>query len=57
MPQSAVAPNRKPGAAKPARQVLRDRQSERDHRELDIDKVGVRNLRFPIQVRDRAHAV
>jgi len=36
---------------------LRDRQSERDHRQLRIDKVGVRNLRFPIQVRDRAHAV
>jgi GTP cyclohydrolase I len=36
---------------------LRDRQSERDHRQLAIDKVGVRNLRFPIQVRDKAHAV
>lgn len=36
---------------------LRDRQSERDHRQLRIDKVGVRNLRFPIQVRDKAHAV
>ena len=36
---------------------LRDRQSERDHRELRIDKVGVRGLRFPIQVRDKAHAL
>ena len=36
---------------------LRDRQSEPDHRQLRIDKVGVRNLRFPIQVRDKAHAV
>jgi GTP cyclohydrolase I len=36
---------------------LHDKQSERDHRELRIDKVGVRNLRFPIQVRDKAHAV
>src|SRR6185295_737788 len=35
-------------------QVLHDKQSERDHRELPIDKVGVRGLRFPIQVRDKA---
>ncbi len=36
---------------------LHDKQSERDHRELRIDKVGVRGLRYPIQVRDKAHAV
>jgi GTP cyclohydrolase IB len=36
---------------------LHDKQSEPDHRELRIDKVGVRGLRFPIQVRDKAHAV
>jgi len=36
---------------------LHDKQSERDYRELGIDKVGVRGLRFPIQVRDKAHAV
>ena len=36
---------------------LHDKQSERDNRELRIDKVGVRNLRFPIQVRDKAHSV
>ncbi|HZI33576.1 MAG TPA: GTP cyclohydrolase, FolE2/MptA family, partial [Candidatus Binatia bacterium] len=36
---------------------LDDKQSERDHRELRIDKVGVRGLRFPIQVRDRVHRV
>jgi GTP cyclohydrolase I len=36
---------------------LHDKQSERDDRELRIDKVGVRGLRFPIQVRDKAHAV
>jgi len=35
---------------------LRDKQSERDYRQLRIDKVGVRGLRFPIQVRDKAHA-
>src|SRR3982750_1127134 len=36
---------------------LHDKQSERDDRELRIDKVGVRGLRFPIQVRDKAHAI
>lgn len=33
---------------------LRDKQNERDFRKLRIDKVGVRGLRFPIQVRDKA---
>ncbi len=36
---------------------LHDKQSERDHRQLRIDKVGVRSLRFPIQVRDKARAI
>ena len=45
----------RPAKAKPVK--LQDKQSERDHRELRIDKVGVRGLRFPIQVRDKAHAV
>ncbi len=40
-----------------AQSKLHDKQSERDHRELRIDKVGVRGLRFPIQVRDKARAV
>jgi GTP cyclohydrolase I len=40
-----------------ARVKLHDKQSEPDHRELRIDKVGVRGLRFPIQVRDKARAV
>ena len=35
---------------------LCDKQSERDHRELRIDKVGVRGLRLPPRVRDKAHA-
>jgi GTP cyclohydrolase I len=43
--------------ARPAAAKLDDKQSERDHRELRIDKVGVRGLRFPIQVRDRVHRV
>ncbi len=46
-----------PSAEAPAHPVLQDKQSERDHRELRIDKVGVRGLRFPIQVRDKAYAV
>ncbi len=41
----------------PAQINLHDKQSERDHRQLRIDKVGVRGLRFPIQVRDKARAV
>ena len=35
---------------------LHDKQSERDHRELRIDKVGVRGMKFPIQVMDKAHS-
>ncbi len=41
----------------PTMSKLHDKQSERDHRELRIDKVGVRGLRFPIQVRDKARSV
>jgi GTP cyclohydrolase I len=36
---------------------MQDKQNERDHRELPIDKVGVRGLRFPIQIRDKAHVL
>jgi GTP cyclohydrolase IB len=36
---------------------MQDKQSERDDRELRIDKVGVRGLRFPIQIRDKARSV
>ncbi len=50
-------PTRVAGRAKLASHKLHDKQSERDHRELRIDKVGVRGLRFPIQVRDKARAV
>ena len=46
-----VPGNRASGAVK-----LHDKQSEADHRDLRIDKVGVRGLRFPIQVRDKAFA-
>ena len=34
---------------------LKDTQSEQDHRKIAIDRVGVRALRYPIQVLDRAH--
>jgi GTP cyclohydrolase I len=47
--------NGTPAPATAAR--LHDKQSEPDDRELRIDKVGVRGLRFPIQVRDKARAV
>src|SRR5664280_3800519 len=40
-----------------AARKLYDMQSRRDHRELWIDKVGVRGLRFAIQVRDKARSV
>jgi len=33
--------------------AMNDKQSEPDHRQLRIDKVGVRGLRFPIQIRDK----
>ena len=33
---------------------LKDTQSEPDHRQIAIDRVGVKNLRFPMQVRDKA---
>src|SRR5271165_6212330 len=36
---------------------LHDKQSERDYRRLRIDKVGVRGLRFPIQIRDKARSL
>lgn len=34
--------------------TLRDTQSEPDDRQLPIDRVGVKALRFPIQIRDKA---
>jgi len=50
-------PKRERRRAKHLPANLHDKQSERDHRELRIDKVGVRGLRFPIQVRDKERAV
>src|SRR3989442_11393780 len=50
-PVRAVEPDGKP------RVKLHDKQSERDYRDLRIDKVGVRGMRFPIQVRDKARSL
>src|SRR4051794_13896724 len=46
-----------PSSGSPVSAKLHDKQSERDHRELRIDKVGVRGLRFPIQIRDKEKVV
>jgi GTP cyclohydrolase I len=34
---------------------LQDTQSQPDTRQLPIDRVGIKNLRYPIQIRDKAH--
>lgn len=36
---------------------LKDTQNERDTRKLPIDRVGIKDLRYPIQIRDKDHAV
>jgi len=36
---------------------LKDTQNEPDYRRIAIDRVGVKNLRFPIQIRDKAHSI
>jgi len=36
---------------------LKDTQNEPDFRNIPIDRVGVKGLRCPIQIRDKAHAV
>jgi GTP cyclohydrolase IB len=38
-------------------QELKDTQNERDDRRLAIDKVGVKGLRFPVEVRDKDGSV
>ena len=42
-------------SARPGVEALTDLQNSRDHRNIDIDKVGVKNIRYPITVLDRAH--
>ncbi len=53
--ETGRTPNSK--LARKPRLAMLDKQNERDHRELRIDKVGVRGLRFPIQIRDKARVV
>lgn len=36
--------------------TLQDTQNQTDDRKLSIDRVGVKNLRYPIQIRDRPQA-
>src|SRR5438093_257917 len=54
---SKVSPIQNGSETVKTRAKLHDKQSERDYRELRIDKVGVRGLRFPIQIRDKAHVL
>ena len=36
--------------------TLKDTQNERDERRLAIDRVGVKDVRFPLRIRDRDQA-
>jgi GTP cyclohydrolase I len=38
-------------------QELKDTQNEADDRNIAIDRVGVKSLRFPIQIRDKANSM
>jgi GTP cyclohydrolase I len=38
-------------------ETLVDQQSQPDNRQLRIDHVGVKGLRYPVEVRDKAHTV
>ena len=49
MPQQLWLPSRS------GEQRLSDIQNTRDHRNISIDKVGVKNIRYPITVLDRTH--
>jgi GTP cyclohydrolase IB len=56
-PESVLTGRQRKTREQSARPVLHDKQSERDYRELRIDKVGVRGLKFPIQVRDKERCI
>ena len=56
MPKISVNTGRQRKINLLASPALNDKQNEPDFRKLRIDKVGVRRLRFPIQVRDKARA-
>ena len=49
-----AAPGR-PNNNRPNRDGMRDIQSDPDHRNIPIDKVGIKNLRYPIKVLDRTN--
>ena len=36
---------------------LKDTQNEPDFRNIGIDRVGIKGLRYPIQVRDKARSL
>lgn len=38
-------------------QELKDTQSEADTRNISIDRVGVKGLRFPIQIQDKLNRI
>ena len=57
IPASGLDPRTRPQTGSAAKVKLHDKQSEPDYRDIAIDKVGVRELRFPIQVRDKARSV
>ena len=40
-------------APSPGKPTMKDVQNQRDHRNIPIDKVGIKNLRYPIRVKDR----
>jgi GTP cyclohydrolase I len=42
-------------STRPGVEALIDLQNSTDHRKINIDKVGVKNIRYPIMVLDRAH--
>jgi GTP cyclohydrolase I len=42
-------------STRPGVEALTDLQNSRDHRNIEVDKVGVKNIRYPITVLDRAH--
>jgi len=53
MYEKTVNMNRCPPKSSLKHEAMHDKQSEPDYRRLRIDKVGVRGLRFPIQIRDK----
>jgi GTP cyclohydrolase I len=53
MHETPVTMNSWPPKSSSKPEVMHDKQSEPDYRKLRIDKVGVRGLRFPIQIRDK----